>query len=414
MQLRLVVLSITNIFNIPNCITRRCKMDAILENVGFIITSYLDDNTLSVLSLTTTPEMKENIYGHLKLFSYWHSRTEVLLKKTLQNRTLSLSSWKQTYDIIADSLGTSDPVLYSVEQDNADAVGMLIEAGYSPLNGNDVIIYASRKGYPEIVRALLSDIKVDPQAHDGEALIKASKGGHSEIVRLLLNDSRVDPQAQNSWAIVSGAEIGSYDTLKLLVEDGRAGLSNNIALSIALGISCRSGRTKIVKLLLKDRRADPAYHKNECIMGSSSMGHSKIVKLLIEDGRVNLTADNNAVIINASHGREKGHMEVMKLLLTIGKVDPTARNNEAIQNAVIYGNIEMVKILLSDTRVDPSVNLHKMLAATVRKGEYSIIKLLLTDPRVYQNVPNYVAINKAIDTEDLVTAKLLLSSLLTY
>jgi ankyrin repeat protein len=48
-----------------------------------------------------------------------------------------------------------------------------------------------------------------------------------------------------------------------------------------------NGHSKVVELLLKDKRVDPSDCDNDAIKWASKNGHLEIVKLLSEDKRVN-------------------------------------------------------------------------------------------------------------------------------
>jgi len=69
--------------------------------------------------------------------------------------------------------------------------------------------------------------------------------------------------------------------------------------------------TNTIKILLKDKRVNPADDDNYAIKRASYNGHLEIVKLLLKDKRVNPADDNNYAIIWAS---ENGHLEIVKLL----------------------------------------------------------------------------------------------------
>lgn len=74
---------------------------------------------------------------------------------------------------------------------------MLNNPSFDPVINNYGIRKASKEGYIEIVKVLLSNPKVDPSVNNNEAIQMASNNGHVEIIKLLLNDPRVD------WRYVS-------------------------------------------------------------------------------------------------------------------------------------------------------------------------------------------------------------------
>ena len=60
---------------------------------------------------------------------------------------------------------------------------------------------SSKNGHAEVVKALLSDKRVDPSARDQEALRMSSKNGHAAVVKILLTYKRLNPSARNQEAI---------------------------------------------------------------------------------------------------------------------------------------------------------------------------------------------------------------------
>ena len=78
-----------------------------------------------------------------------------------------------------------------------------------------------------------------------------------------------------------------------------------------------------------------------------------MVKILLKDGKADPTYNNHYPVCATA---EDGKLKMMKLLLNDKRVDPSANNNEAIQSASARGYLPMIKELLKDRRVDPSAN----------------------------------------------------------
>jgi len=119
---------------------------------------------------------------------------------------------------------------------------------------------------------------------------------------------------------------------------------NNFAIQYA----SEHGHLEVVKLLLSDKRVDPAAKDNFAIRLASGKGHLEVVKLLSSDKRVDPAAKDNFAIGYAS---ENGHLEVVKLLLFDERVDPAAKDNFAVKQASRYYRLETVSLLLSSARV---------------------------------------------------------------
>jgi len=69
----------------------------------------------------------------------------------------------------------------------------------------------------EIVKLLLMDPRVSPQADNNDAIRIASHNGHTEIVKILLMDPRVDPESNDNAAIKKAHE----NCFQLLFMDNR-------------------------------------------------------------------------------------------------------------------------------------------------------------------------------------------------
>jgi ankyrin repeat protein len=93
-------------------------------------------------------------------------------------------------------------------------------------NDNQPIREASKNGQTDVVKLLLSNIRVNPAADDDYAIREASKNGHTEVVKLLLSDARVNPAAKAHYAIRTAAEQGHPKTLGMLLQDPRVNLTD--------------------------------------------------------------------------------------------------------------------------------------------------------------------------------------------
>jgi ankyrin repeat protein len=86
---------------------------------------------------------------------------------------------------------------------------------------NDAFIYACEVGELEMVREMLSNVKVDPTTDDQQAFKLACQYGHVEIVKLLLKDARIDITAENQYSFKFSCQNGKMEIVQLLSNDGR-------------------------------------------------------------------------------------------------------------------------------------------------------------------------------------------------
>jgi len=117
------------------------------------------------------------------------------------------------------------------------------------------------------------------------SLINACRRGETEIVKLLLEDPRVVPMGllKENKAFLAACKQGHVEIVKLLllkgvnpVEPGNRGLTD----------VCFFAKLKVLKLLVKDPRVDPASQENIAIGWACQMGNTKIADFLIGISRV--------------------------------------------------------------------------------------------------------------------------------
>jgi DNA-binding protein YbaB len=136
---------------------------------------------------------------------------------------------------------------------------------------NVALSVAADIGFPDAVKFLLSDSRVDPSAWDNIALRNAAEAGRVESLKLLLSDSRVDPSAEDNEALKDAA---------------------------------MNGHTEIVKLLLSDSRVDPSAEDNEALINAATDGHVEIVKLLLSNSRLEVSAEMIQDLLSFAAGKE--------------------------------------------------------------------------------------------------------------
>jgi ankyrin repeat protein len=152
----------------------------------------------------------------------------------------------------------------------------------------------------------------------------------------------------------------------------------------AIRYASKNGHDKVIELLLKNDKVDPAADNNFAIRCASANGHVKVVEALLKDGRADAAADQNFAIRCAS---QNGHVEVVQLLLNDGRVDPSAENNFAIRCASQNGHDKVVQLLLKDERVDPAADDNFAIQKASKNGHDKVVELLF---RSSKNVRMYI------------------------
>ena len=140
------------------------------------------------------------------------------------------------------------------------------------------LIDAARCGDAVEVQQLLLDKSVDPAYINSAALYWAASNGHVRVVRLLLKDGRANPADRGSYILWDLVYGGRYETFVPFLKADATVASHYY--TSALIDAARYGRLRVVKALLKDGRADPAASVNEAIKFAIRGRHTQVVALL--------------------------------------------------------------------------------------------------------------------------------------
>ena len=244
-----------------------------------------------------------------------------------------------------------------------NAAVLAIKRGYGDVEemyGEEVRVYGGRfrptpflaacqEGKVKVVKALLQR-GVEPTP--GGLLLACGDVAQNsciEIVRLLLKDRRANPALSDDFVFRAAARHRHTEIVRLLLQDDRVNPAAND--DQAIGVAAQNGHTEIVRLLLQDDRVNPAANDDQAIGVAAKNGHTEIVRLLLQDGRANPGARDNAFFGAAA---KNGHTEIIRLLLQDDRVNPAARDNLFIRLAAQNGHTEIVRLLLEDDRVSPA------------------------------------------------------------
>ena len=128
-----------------------------------------------------------------------------------------------------------------------------------------------------------------------EEFEEAIKNNKSAKIRLLLADPNVDPSFPigNGYAILDASENGYFEIVKLLLNDKR--INPAIGYNYAISGSSKNGHIEIVKLLLNDKRVDPSQGHSYTIRQAHANGHKNVVELLWKDNRVKNILKNDYI-----------------------------------------------------------------------------------------------------------------------
>ncbi len=212
-------------------------------------------------------------------------------------------------------------------------------------NDNYAIRMSCFHGYEKSVDYILKNPRVDPTALANEPLYLACMAPHKEVVKLLVLDGRANPSDRKDCAVICAARHGWASLMEMILADPRV---DTASVSAALWWAVRSDHLKVVRLILKDSRANIAVDENRALAWVCKYGRTPMAALLLERADVDPAAGQNRAIRLASL---HGHTAVVKLLLAHPRVDPADLNNGAMHNARIMKHTDVVMLLLGDERV---------------------------------------------------------------
>lgn len=135
--------------------------------------------------------------------------------------------------------------------------------------------------------------------------------------------------------------------------------------------------------------------------------HLEVIELLAHDTRIDLSHKIFEDQCIFHWACHRGYSKLVESLLLNPRIDPTSLDNLAIQLAMQEDNIDTVKLLLLDTRIDPSSCNNFCLRISSISGYCSILELLLQHPKI--DPSNTPTIQLASQEGHLNIVKLLLS-----
>lgn len=267
--------------------------------------------------------------------------------------------------------------------------------------GNDETNYcirrAAKNGYVDIVKLLLKDKRVDPTSRDNWALAAALNNGDREMVSLLLSDPRVKKEVPYMKEL-------SKKRLRKMMENNLVRESLGFTRGGDAKANIGIGREKLLGDFIEEVNNEIAKYpslknfplkmedKNGILTRAAMKGNVDIVRLLLSDPAANPAFRKNSIIASAAMG---GNPDVIELLLKDERVNPADNHNEALYQAAKNNNIDAVKKLMEDPRVNPAdakESLDKnynivyednyIIYEAAANQAFAVVEELLKDPRV--------------------------------
>ena len=200
-----------------------------------------------------------------------------------------------------------------------------------------------------------------------------------------------DPSDEDYWAIEAASGWhGRAETLKRFLLDKRVDLDRGCYLAMwnAVDHHYLQNSVPIMKLCLELGGGDPFTIRNRLL--ACAIGSLDMVRLLLADKRVNPAADQNwALTVACMHENtacdlhSEDSLKVVRLLLDDPRVNPVDHNCKAIRVASENGNADTLMMLLADDRVraDLSVDTDRALLLACKNGHLEVVRVLLENGR---------------------------------
>ncbi|KAG2485469.1 hypothetical protein HYH03_015845 [Edaphochlamys debaryana] len=251
-------------------------------------------------------------------------------------------------------------LLAAVKNEHWDTAMELLAAAVKPdleavdEEGRTALIFASRDGHLEVVKALLAaGARVEAADEDGSTpLMHASRHGHLEVVKALLAaGARVEAASKDGCTPLMYASCdGNLEVVKALLAAGARVEAADEEGRTALMFASSDRTLEVVKALLAaGARVEAADEEGRTALMLASRDRTlEMVKALLAAGaRVEAAdEDGRTALIHASCD---GNLEMVKALLAAGaRVEAASKDGRtALIHASCDGHLEVVKALLA-------------------------------------------------------------------
>jgi ankyrin repeat protein len=277
--------------------------------------------------------------------------------------------------------------------------------------GRTPIFWAIETGCKaDTFQALLEWPTVRPDSHDKEGMtpfLLAAMHGHCKTIKFLLEQG-ADRLARHKGrtALMLACERDRYDAVKLLLDarvevDARGGIFGS-----ALSTAVYRGQTEIVKLLVKEGKADVnmklQIEEYGSALETAILGiHTEIVKVLIQEGKANVNVPFNSETYGSAleAATDFQQTETVKFLVQRGKANvniPFKSGNygSALAAAAYRRETEIVKLLVQEGKADVNMQLRRgeygsalaAAAAAAYIGEIEVVKFLVLEGKADVNM----------------------------
>lgn len=267
---------------------------------------------------------------------------------------------------------------------------------------NTTLRRAIGSGIPEIVRMLLADKRVNPADDNGSSMYMAWRSNR-EILQMLLDDGRAEADSLQ-YILNRSIHEGKMDIINLLLSHENS--VKNISIESAFEIALHYGNIEIAKLFINDGSLTINDElSNKWLILAIRGGVLDMVKFVIEDLNANPAFNHNEPLRTAA----EGNADIVIYLLELPGVDPTDNNNAALTVACKFMRYGIVDILISDPRVQINDNEHPVIEYAASNGRLDVLKRLIGGETKFRSFDVYSVLREAAMNNQCETVQFLLT-----
>jgi ankyrin repeat protein len=324
---------------------------------------------------------------------------------------VSKSRWTTPYksnrDVLSQVLDYGDDIASAVFLHTATREDLAQLKHSRDNRGRTTLALAAIEGSYEIVKLLLRQHRMDPNAQDKSgrsALHHAVLAGHTRVARLLLECDMIkinlrDNNGDTPLALAAqsiyrgrGSQNKPVDVLKVLLEFDALQIQS-VEQSGRSSVICDEAHNRgdSIELLSNTRRLDidsRDSHGRSPLSHAAKWGHEGVVSILLETNKVDIDSRDSHGRSPFSYAAMGGYDGIVRILLKTGNVDIDSRDNDGespLSHAARTRREGIVRILLETGKVDidsRDSNGRSPLSHAAGTGSEGIIRILLKTGKV--------------------------------
>lgn len=231
-------------------------------------------------------------------------------------------TYLEIYDYITDKkidLTNDVNKIYKDAYDSSDCliIKLLLYSNKVSLciNDNEPIQFAARFDLLELFNYLFNH-GADASANESVSLISAVYNGNVDMVKTLLTDIKVNPISNNNLALIKAVENNRLEIIELLCLDPRTHpiLYNSSIFELAVN----EGYTKIVQFLITDNRCNIKINDNNPLQLAFLSKNMDMINLLLDEPRFRISRALKKSMLR--YYNEDNHSIVCMLINNVSKV----------------------------------------------------------------------------------------------